>query len=183
MQLPPVLPDEGLLDALPPSPDTATLVGALTALPDDPESPPTTLLLELESPDEALPSADGFDFAEPVSPVVPEPPDVELPEAEPWPVPPVGVAASAEWDSTAWTNRKANAPRAKAMATLARTPLILCINLTSYAWKVVPTPLRSDRTDHTSIFNIGLVRSGDCRGTSSRHLLPEFWDQDDAAVD
>ena len=128
MQLPAVSPDEGLLDALPPSPDLATLVGALTAVPVDPESPPETLLLDDESPEEAWPELDGFDVAEPLSPVPPELPEVEVPWLAPWPVPPVvAVDAAAKWDSTACTNRNASAPATKAIATFASTFLILCI--------------------------------------------------------
>lgn len=116
------------MDALPPLPVVAVLVGEFVAEPDDPVFPPLAVLLEFEVPEEALPVLDGLDVAEPVLPVSPEGPDCAEPELEPWPEPPVVVVeAAAEWDSTAWTNRNASAPMAKAMATFASASQILCI--------------------------------------------------------
>lgn len=53
MQLPPVFPDSGLLDALPPSPLVAVLEGAFVAEPDEPVFPPEAWLFEFELPEEA----------------------------------------------------------------------------------------------------------------------------------
>ncbi len=83
------------MDAVPPLPVVAVLVGAFVAEPDDPVFPPLAVLVDVELPDEALPVLDGLDVAEPVSPVPPEGPDCAVPELEPWPEPPVVVVEAA----------------------------------------------------------------------------------------
>lgn len=78
-----MLPEETETDASPPSPLRPLLRGALMASQVLPESPPmTTLLLEV-SPEYADPSAEGLDVVFPDSPVLPELPELAVPELVP----------------------------------------------------------------------------------------------------
>ncbi len=122
----PVDPEPGELVAVPPLPVLALFVGDEVAAPDEPVLPDFDVLVDDAFPEDALPVLLGLDVAEPELPVPPELPDVADPVPEPEPEPPVTVdagadvvEADAEWDSTAWTARKAHALAAKAMAVLA----------------------------------------------------------------